>query len=423
MFNILINVFEQSLIIFFLYSLSETHKKHSVFLSIITGIICFMIMTYINSFSISQSLLIVIFVVIVHIYIRLTTYNSKGKSIVYALLPFTVITVSNSIIDMSVMLWLFPTKSFYEILATYQIPFDITIQIIHTVCFYFIAKFIRNIDFDLPEIDWFYIAILAALCNVIAICLETVYLELPTWKHHLLLGTYCVALFVIIICFLFKSIYNHILLVNKQKLEIEMLQGQIGSNKKLLAMRQEINTMRHDMKHFINLINKNNSTIPSDLISDILNNYDSIKTTAMPIQTISPAINYVLNIKQDEAISKGISFICSLNITQNINMDDSDLYLLLSNILDNAIAHIGLNKTIRITMKEVKDTTMIQIRNSVNGTIIDENGEFYQKDKTEFHGYGIQTIQTITKNYSGNLIFSQEGDELICTVFLPLKKQ
>lgn len=195
-------------------------------------------------------------------------------------------------------------------------------------------------------------------------------------KYYLLLGVYCVALFIIMILVLFKSMYPHIVQENKQKLEVEILQSQLQSNEKMLQLRQEINSMHHDMKHFITLLKKENTDYDCEQKKSALEEYNSVYRTPVPVQTIIPAVNYVVNIKQDEAIQKGLNFICTLNITQTIAAEESDLYLLLSNLIDNAIQHIGLNKTIRVIAREINDTTMIQVRNSVNGTVIDTNGRF-----------------------------------------------
>lgn len=137
-------------------------------------------------------------------------------------------------------------------------------------------------------------------------------------KYYLLLGVYCVALFIIMILVLFKSMYSYIVQENKQKLEVEILQSQLQSNEKMLQLRQEINSMHHDMKHFITLLKKENTDYDSEQIKSALEEYNSVYRTPVPVQTIIPAVNYVVNIKQDEAIQKGLNFICTLNITQTI---------------------------------------------------------------------------------------------------------
>lgn len=341
----------------------------------------------------------------------------------FSVMPLAVISVINSITDMSVMLWLFPGRSFYEILELYQVPFDLFIQIIHVIAFCCIAKYIRENELEMPEKDWIIAAVLISLCNIMAVCFETVYLEYETWQYYLLLGVYCVALFIIMILILFRFMYSHIQQENKQNLELEILQSQLQSNEKMLQMRQELNSMRHDMKHFISLLKKENADLSSEQISDVIKTYDDASTVPMPVQTMIPAVNYVLNIKQEEAVQKGLTFIYTLNITQQISMEDSDLYLLLSNLIDNAIMHIGLEKTIRVIIREIKDTTMIQVRNSVNGTVINSDGKFINKAGNDSHGYGLSTIQTISDKYHGYFICEQESNEAVCSVFIPLAGQ
>lgn len=380
-------------------------------------------MSYINQFSLSQSLLTLIFDAVYYIYLRQTTFLSRGKALMFCLIPLSVTAIINTIADISVMLLFFPGQSIYDILANYQVPFDILIQLGHVVAFYIIARFIRRNELSMPEKDWIISALLISLCNIMAVCFETVYLEYEAWQYYLLLGVFCVALFVTMILFLFKSMYAHIQQENRQKLEVEILQNQLQSNERMLQMRQELNSMRHDMKHFITLLKRENTDLSSKEIQDAVRTIESINKTPVPVNTIIPAINYVLNIKQDEAVQKGLSFICTLNITQMIAMEDSDLYLLLSNLIDNAINHIGIDKNIRVNIREIRDNTMIQVRNSVNGTVISSDGHFINTVENDKHGYGLKTIQTIADKYHGFFACEQDGNEVVCTVFIPFSKR
>lgn len=421
MFGILINIFEQALFMFFLYSLNSEHRKNTILYSAFTFLISFLLISYVNQFSLSQSLLTIIFDIIYWIYLRLTSNASRGQALMFCLIPLSVTAVINSVVDMSVMLLIFPGQSIYDILAKYQVPFDILIQASHAIVFYFIAQFIRRHELSMPEKDWFISAALIGLCNIMAVCFETVYLEYEAWQYYLLLGVYCVLLFIVMILVLLKSLYSHILQESQQKLEVEILQSQLQSNERMLKMRQELNSMRHDMKHFITLLKKENADLSSKKIRDAVRIYESVNNTPVPVNTIMPAVNYVLNIKQDEAVQKGLNFICTLNITHAIAMEDSDLYLLLSNLIDNAIIHIGLGKTIRVNMREVGTTSMIQVCNSVNSTVINSEGHFIASASSDLHGYGLKTVQTIVDKYHGFFACEQDGNEVVCKVFIPFK--
>ena len=256
-------------------------------MSVITIVINFLLITYINQFSISQSLLTILFDLIFFFYLRLTSYVSYGKALMFSVMPLAVIGVINSITDMSAMLWLFPGRSFYEILERYQVPFDLLIQCSHVIAFYFTAKYIRKNELEMPEKDWIIAALLISLCNIMAVCFEAVYLEYETWRYYLLLSVYCVALFIIMILKLFKSMYSHIQQENSRKLEVEILQSQLQSNGKMLQMRQELNSMRHDMKHFIALLKKENADLSSEQVNNVIKMYESANNTPMPVQTIT----------------------------------------------------------------------------------------------------------------------------------------
>ena len=75
MFGILINIFEQALFMFFLHSLNAEHRDKTIICTILTFIISFLLITYINQFSLSQSLLTIIFDVIYFIYLRPVSYT------------------------------------------------------------------------------------------------------------------------------------------------------------------------------------------------------------------------------------------------------------------------------------------------------------------------------------------------------------
>ena len=63
-FDLVVNLFESVLFIYFLYSLSKTHKQNAVLYSWIAIIANFTIISTINIFSPSESLLFIVFVLI-----------------------------------------------------------------------------------------------------------------------------------------------------------------------------------------------------------------------------------------------------------------------------------------------------------------------------------------------------------------------
>ena len=421
MYDLVINVFEQTLFTAFLFFLSKEHKKNVILYSVIRFSVSLALISYINLFTISDTLLTVVFIMIDYLYLRSISFFTRGNALMYAILPSAVIAVINTVADLSVMLLLFPNYSFYEILELYGIPFDMIIQLSHVIAFFLLCRFLRNNELQIPDKDWYISSVLLGLCMVMAICFQTVYLEYERSRYYLLLGIYCIVLFIIMILLLFKSLYMHIVQENRQKLEVTLLQNQMKSNEKIMEMRQEVNSMRHDMKHILKLLIDHPEGLNNEDIRKVTETYQFIDQSIVPIHTGFSAIDYVLNIKQEVAAQKRISFICSLNITKEIRMDSDDLFLLLSNLIDNAFVHIGLERTVRLIIKENDSRMMIQVRNSTDRRVIDENGQFIKNLNSDYHGYGLMTIRILVNKYQGDFIAYQDLDEVVCTVYLPVK--
>ena len=108
----------------------------------------------------------------------------------------------------------------------------------------------------------------------------------------------------------------------------------------------------------------------------------------------SKALNYVFTIKKKEALDKGIEFFSVINIEDQITMDDTDLCLLVSNLLDNAIRHVGIRNKIFTEIICGRGQLMIRIANSIDKTVLDDDHQLII-EKAEGHGYGISTVRTL----------------------------
>ena len=97
------------------------------------------------------------------------------------------------------------------------------------------------------------------------------------------------------------------------------------------------------------------------------------------------------------------------------DIEDSDMYLMMSNLLDNAMEHIGQKKQILLEIQDQGSMLMIRITNSADAdTSFSENS---QKDAE--HGYGLKTIKRIVEKYDGTAEFRKEEDCYIAAVLLP----
>lgn len=418
-FDLVINLFESMLFIFFLYSLPLTHKPNSIWLSIGAVIINFAAMSAVNYFSPSQSLFFTVFTAFYFLYLCLISNERKELLIIYALLPMTIAAMTNTVFDITFILALGNGRSFLELLSLYGIPTTLTVQLIHVICFYFVVKKLKDKLPKLSSRECIILSLLLLTACTVSTCLETVYLDYENTKSYLAIGVYCSSAFIILIAILFNLIYARISLENKLNLENTILKTQLSSNEQILKAQQNIHSLRHDIKHLITLLKENNNQPMSDEIKDVIKKYDTVKEKRFDhFNTAIPAVNYVLNVKREEAIEKGIDLKCTLNITHDPGFETEDLFLLLSNLLDNAIKHIGFNKRIDLEIKEIEELFCVTITNSVNGQVLDENNEFIVKGGSKEHGFGIKTIELLANKYDGYISCRQIGGDVVVTVYL-----
>ena len=102
-------------------------------------------------------------------------------------------------------------------------------------------------------------------------------------------------------------------------------------------------------------------------------------------------------------------------------MEDDELYLVLANLLDNAIEHIGMRKRIYLEVRDVSDMLMIRITNSVDLQVLNDREEFIRYFHDEKHGYGVPTVKKILENNGGFLRYHQDESGLVATAMTPVK--
>ena len=94
-------------------------------------------------------------------------------------------------------------------------------------------------------------------------------------------------------------------------------------------------------------------------------------------------------------------------------IEDVDLVILISNLLDNAIEavrQVDGDRKIEIQSILKKNIWILSVKNScMNEVVIRENRIETTKDKKESHGFGLANIERVTKKYNGNLQLSCEN--------------
>lgn len=134
------------------------------------------------------------------------------------------------------------------------------------------------------------------------------------------------------------------------------------------------------------------------------------------INTNHVIINAIVNAKYQEAISKGIVFVFRGNDLSKIKMQDEDLVVLLSNLLNNAIEACEKcqnSKTIKLKFVIDENEVILSVKNTYNHPIVYENNEIKTTKviRPDEHGVGIKNIIRIVKKYKGSYVIQNSDNE------------
>lgn len=143
------------------------------------------------------------------------------------------------------------------------------------------------------------------------------------------------------------------------------------------------------------------------------------------IDTNNVIVNAILNTKYQEADINGIVVVLRVNDLSGVWINDEDIVIILSNLLDNAIEackKCDSGKRV-LKLKFVNEDGMIKIgvKNTFSNPIVYENGEIKSTKlvRTEEHGVGIKNIVDVIEKYGGSYIIKDDNHEFYFSIIIP----
>ena len=247
---------------------------------------------------------------------------------------------------------------------------------------------------------------------------------LPTWRERL-----SHAIFPIFFFLMYQSLSAATRQAAEEKLQVE--------NSKLLAQQVKKFEENHS------LIQKNHREV-AELQKNLLNNYRTIDellekgkinesiafierqthildSTRVKIFCLAPLVNVVLSIYLQHAKEIGIKVSHKVDLPPKFATDESDLAVLLSNLLENAINACKQQKNpsereISVIMRHNGRQYLLDISNRYDYPLnFDENGLPYTKKIG--HGIGMASLKTFAEKYDAFIDFSQENGFVRLTMY------
>lgn len=220
--------------------------------------------------------------------------------------------------------------------------------------------------------------------------------------------------------FLLLYLYNMLLKSFAQHYENETLKREIqvymNQIEIILQNEENINLLKHDMKHHLNelkLLAVKRET------SDILEYIEDMEMFMQPPGEIVSSGNVEIDSLLNYMLQKAKKALCSVNAKIQIPEEIShsfDINIILGNLLENAIeaAEKTEDKMLDVEIGLKQGVLKIKIENSFSGTWIPkkviEKGEFFStKRDQERHGFGLKSVRKIVEKYHGVMEINPDG--------------
>lgn len=265
---------------------------------------------------------------------------------------------------------------------------------------------------------WGVFSILASLFYVIIIWTTyypTVVLDRPEYIPQLVLILILVPVMYIIV---FKVLWTQIRLFHADE-ENRALNTQIKmvneKRKSIDDTENNLKILRHDIKHKILLLNDYIKNKDFDEAEKYIGNLiDNIDKSKLKSYCDNHSVNVVLSYYNKIADEKGIDFSTNINLPETLVADETDLAVIMSNGLENAINALDECDDKRISVKAFTDADKIyiEIRNPFAHRVLFDGT--IPKSKQENHGYGTKSMAAIVEKYEGVYSFRVENG---CFVF------
>ena len=190
----------------------------------------------------------------------------------------------------------------------------------------------------------------------------------------------------------------------------------------------QVREMKHEMRHHILTLHSLLEQKEFDTATDY------IKTLEEDIQGMNPIqfsknmlINTIISAYAVRFEKKNIQSSFDLNVPEKIDVIDTDISMLLTNILENAMeaaektqeqAKVKLNIGVENNMLFLEESNTMQAKSIIgSGTTL-----ISTKENKIFHGYGLGVIKKIVKKYDGDMKVEIHDNEFILKAYINIKK-
>lgn len=186
-------------------------------------------------------------------------------------------------------------------------------------------------------------------------------------------------------------------------------------------MQEQSRLLKHDMKNhtmvMLSYFEENKIEEAKSYAGEILDKLNKMYTY---VNVGNSLLNYIINHKLSEAKAAGLETKAEIENLAFDYMDGVDFSALLNNVLDNAIkgALSSKDKKLEVKIFSQKGFEIIMVKNSIDGSVLENNPEFVSSKEEPGHGHGMKQIRSITEKYNGEIDIYEKNHMFVVSIML-----
>jgi len=199
--------------------------------------------------------------------------------------------------------------------------------------------------------------------------------------------------------------------------EVEYLQHTIRQSQRQYEISRDtierINIKCHDIKYQIASLAAQGQPLGPDAVYDL---EKAISIYDTRIETHNQLLDVLLTEKSLYCEQNGIQLSCMVDGEKLAFLENSDLYCLFGNVIDNALEAVAAvpqreRRIINLVVKARGGMLLIQQDNYFDGALTFQDGlPLTTKADPSCHGFGLRSIRMIVHKYDGELTTHVDGD-------------
>lgn len=227
----------------------------------------------------------------------------------------------------------------------------------------------------------------------------------------------------VVLIYLLSNVINRELEISKNKELIDKADHVYHMYEVLVKEREIQKSQAHDYLNHLNTIKalaiSGDYESQTKYLSELI---DKSTSTHDLYDTGHPIVNAILNQKFTDADENDALLIVLSDDLSSVNVNESDLVTILSNVIDNAIEAIKScdEKKIILKMRIHNGSLYIDSTNNYSSNIDYDHYRTTKPDKQN-HGYGLINIKRAVMNNSGHCFIETDSDMFHITIEIPLE--